>query len=76
MLWLQVRLVGRAATVFKRVPEGGRASYTRCLEALKEQFDPSSKRELYFAELMRRKKLGRLGDFRGGSEAPGGAYVP
>ena len=57
LLWLRVRLVGRAATAFKRVPEGARASYARCLEALKERFDPSSKRELYLAELMGRKKL-------------------
>ena len=57
LLWLRVRLVGRAATAFKRVPEGAKASYARCLEALKERFDPSSKRELYLTELMGRKKL-------------------
>ncbi len=57
LLWLRVRLVGRAATAVKRVHEGVRVSYARCLEVLKERFDPSSKRELYFAELIGRKKL-------------------
>ena len=52
LLWLQVRLVGRAATAFKRVLEGARASYAQCLEAHKEWFGPSSKQELYLEELM------------------------
>ena len=52
MLWLQVRLVRQVATAFKRVAEGDRASYAWCLEALKEWFDSSSKRELYFMEIV------------------------
>ena len=56
LLWLRVRLVGRAATAFKRVPEPARGSFDDCCEALKERYDPSSKRELYLAELMGRKK--------------------
>ena len=56
LLWLRVRLVGRAATAFKRVPDGARDSYVDCMAALKERFDPRSRRELYLAELMGRKK--------------------
>ena len=56
LLWLRVRLVGRAATAFKRVPEPARGSFADCIEALRERFDPSSKRELYLAELFGRKK--------------------
>ena len=51
-----VRLVGRAATAFKRVPEPARGSFADCIEVLRERFDPSSKRELYLAELLGRKK--------------------
>ena len=56
LLWLRVRLVGRAATALKRIPDGARESYEDCMGALKERFDPSSRRELYLAELLGRKK--------------------
>ena len=56
LLWLWVRLIGRAATPFKRAPEPARGSFADCIEALRERFDPSSKRELYLAELLGRKK--------------------
>ena len=56
LLWLRVRLVGRAATAFRRVDDGARGSYTDCIEALKEQFDLHSKHELYLAELLAWKK--------------------
>ena len=51
-----MRLIGRAATAFKRVPDAARGSFTDCVEALRERFDPRSKRELYLAELLGRKK--------------------
>ena len=56
ILWLRVRLVGRAATVLMRVPDGARESYEDCMGALKKRFDPSSRCELYLAELLGRKK--------------------
>ena len=59
LLWLRVRLVGRAATAFKRVDEGAKESYTNSVTALKERFDPGSKRKLYLAELLARKKRPR-----------------
>lgn len=42
LLWLRVRLVGRAATAFNRVPNGAWESYGDCMEALKERINPSS----------------------------------
>lgn len=56
LLWLRVRLIGRAATAFKRIPDAARGTFGDCVEALKERFDPRSKRELYLAELLGRKK--------------------
>ena len=56
LLWLWVRLVGRAATAYRRVDDGARDSYADCIEALKERFDSCSKRELYLAELLVQKK--------------------
>ena len=50
-------MVGKAATACKWIPEGARASYTQCLEVLKDRFDLNSKRELYVAELLGQKKL-------------------
>ena len=47
----------QAATAFKWVPEEARASYARCLEVLKDRFDPSSKWELYHTKLLGQKKL-------------------
>ena len=51
-----MQLVSRAATAFKRVPEPACGSFADCIKALRERFDPSSKRELYLAELLGRKK--------------------
>ena len=56
LLWLRVRLIGRAATAFKRIDDGMKDSYAGSVAALKERFDPGSRRELYLAELMARKK--------------------
>ena len=58
ILWLRVRLVSRAATAFKRVPEPARGNFADCIEALRERFDPSSKRKLYLAELLGRTIVG------------------
>ena len=77
LLWLRVRLVGRAATAFKRVDEDAKRSYGDCIAALKERFDPGSKHELYLAELLARKKRPReeWAAFCGGLEAPRGTGV-
>ena len=54
--WLCVRLTGRAGTVFRRLPEATRADYGEAKKALKERFEPESKKELYLAELQTRTK--------------------
>ena len=46
LLWLLVRLVGRAAVALRRVPEGAKDNLSRCLDALKERFDPNGIQEL------------------------------
>ena len=55
-LLLLASLVGRAAMAYKRVPELARGSFADCIEALRECFDSSYKRELYLAELVGCKK--------------------
>lgn len=41
---------------FKRVPDAAHGSFTDCMEALREQFDPRSKHKLYLTELLESKK--------------------
>ena len=38
LLWLKVRLTGRAQTAFKRLPSNVRASYSESVKALTERF--------------------------------------
>ena len=54
--WLRVRLTGRAATTFRRLPEATRADFTTATEALRKRFEPDSKRELYMAQLQTRRR--------------------
>ena len=54
--WLRVRLTGRALTAFKRIPEPARNDYDECKAALKKQYEPESKREVYVAEFQAKKK--------------------
>lgn len=42
--------------MFRRIDDGAKESYANCVAALKERFEPCSKRELYLAELLARKK--------------------
>lgn len=56
LLWLKVRLTGRARTAFQRLPAASKASYEVAKKALRERFEPSSKKELYLAELQCRSK--------------------
>jgi len=57
LLWLRVRLTGRAQTAFKRLSDATKASYRDTLAALKERFDPESKRELHIVEFQTRRKV-------------------
>ena len=57
LLWLRVRLTGRAQTAFKQLPEEAKEAYALASAALQERFEPASKRELHIAEFQARKKL-------------------
>ena len=56
LLWLRVRLTGRAQTAFKQLSETTRASYTECIKGLQERFEPACKKDLYLAEFQARRK--------------------
>ena len=56
LLWLRVRLTGRAQTAFKQLSEEARGVYTDCKKALRERFEPASKKELYLAEFQTQSK--------------------
>ena len=54
--WLKVRLVGRAQTAFQRLPDDTRADFKLAVAALKERFEPASRKTRYQAELQSRRK--------------------
>ena len=56
LLWLRVRLIGRAQTAFKRLDRQAHQSFKAALKALVQRFEPDSKRGLYAAELGARIK--------------------
>ena len=56
LLWMRVRLVGRAQTAYGRLPDSSKTDYTTLKKALTERFEPESKREVYLSEFSIRKK--------------------
>ena len=54
--WLKVRLTGRAQIAFQRLPEDTRNDYDEATKALKERFEPKSRKSRYQAELQSRRK--------------------
>lgn len=54
--WLRVRLTGRAQTAFQRLPADAKASYTTAKDALKERFEPQSRKTRYQVEFQTRRK--------------------
>ena len=56
LLWLRVRLTGRAQKAFKGLSTDAKANYEACKRGLKERFEPATKKELYQAEFYARKK--------------------
>ena len=49
--WIKVCLAGRAQKVFQSFSEEAQGDYDKAKEALTQRFEPSSKKELYNAEL-------------------------
>lgn len=56
LLWLRVRMTGRAQKAFKNLSDTARATYDACKAGLRERFEPASKKELYRTEFYARKK--------------------
>ena len=56
LLWLRVRMTGRAQTAFKQLSTESRADYPTCIKGLRERFEPECKKELYLAEFQIRCK--------------------
>ena len=54
--WLKVRLTGRAQTAFQRLSTENKASYPRAVTALKERFEPATRKHRFQAELQSRRK--------------------
>ena len=63
--WLPVRLMGKAQTAWKRLSDEAKGDFQAAMDALRNRFEPSSKRERYAAEfrLRKRKKGEQWGDF-------------
>ena len=58
-LWLQVRLTGKAQTAWERLDQTAKSTYSQAKAALRDRFEPSSKRDLYAAEFQARRRLER-----------------
>ena len=49
-------MVGRAQTAYGRLPDTSKTDYATLKKALKERFEPDSKKELYLSEFSTRKR--------------------
>lgn len=56
LLWLEVRLVGKAQNAWKRLNQESKAHYNTAKEALRKRFEPDSRRELYAVEFQTRRR--------------------
>ncbi len=56
LLWLQVRLTGRAQKAFQRLPVDNRATCALAIKAMKERFEPESRKTRYQAEFQARQR--------------------
>ena len=56
ILWLQVRLIGKVQTAWERLSQEAKSTYEKATCALRQRFEPSSKRDLYAAEFQARKR--------------------
>lgn len=56
LLWLKARLTARAQLAFQHLPEDTQKDYGEVLKAMKERFEPDSRKGRYQAEFYTRKK--------------------
>ena len=56
LLWLEVRLTGKAHNAWRRLSNEARAQYSTAKAALRKRFEPDSRREVYVAEFHTRKR--------------------
>ena len=56
LLWICVRLTGKAHVAYTRLPHVTQQIYTAVKGALRERFEPDSKHELYKVQFESRKK--------------------
>ena len=56
LIWLKVRLTGRALLAYKKFSVKAYASFKNAVVALVERFEPESRRDLYLAEFQSRCK--------------------
>ena len=65
LLWMKVRLTERAQTAFQHFPDAIQRDYTATKGAMKERFEPESRRDRYQAEfqIRRKKKTEGWADF-------------
>ena len=68
LLWLKVRLAGKAQTTYQKFTDDVKRSYAESKKALKARFEPESRKERYRAEFQtrRRKKEENWADFADG----------
>ena len=46
LLWIRVRMTGRAQRAYKNLSEEAKGSYGLCKKGLRERFEPAGKKEL------------------------------
>lgn len=56
LLWLEVRMTGKAQNAWKRLNQDAKAQYNTAKEALRKRFEPESRRELYAVEFQTRRR--------------------
>lgn len=56
LLWLKARLTGRAQLALQHLPEEVQADYARLIKAMKDRFEPESRKGRYQAEFQARRK--------------------